>query len=60
MATSYKNPQQVDEVIKELLDYYYEDAELDYVNEQYPIDHPFNNWNVLKSLYDQGGITENF
>lgn len=56
----YKNPQQVDEVLSQLIAKYASDTEYDWHNSGRPEDHEAHLWNILKTLYEQGGAQKNF
>lgn len=52
---AYKSPQQVDEAIQRLIEHYFEDEQQDWKTEDCPEDHIVHAWNILKTLYEQGG-----
>ncbi len=52
---TYKTPQQVDEAIQRLIETYFEDEFKDWELNGCPEDHIVHAWNILKTLYEQGG-----
>lgn len=53
MDNNYKNPEQIDEIMRELIDHYltYENNKYDNIKDPKLIKY----WEILKDLYDQGG-----
>ena len=58
--SQYKNPQQVDEAVKEILNHYYIKEFNDWNKNGCSDNHIIHSLNILKDLYDQGGPEEVF